>query len=151
MDDVQTRFDRSGYNPDRLLPVSLNKEVIRLMKDELGGTIMTEFVALRPKLYSYRKLNGAEDKKCKGIKKSVVKKTLTFDDYKNCLFNSDAIYRSQLMFRSTKYEVHTIDVNKVALNRDDDKQITKKDGISSLAHGHKCLSWSPILGELSLR
>ena len=35
---------------------------------------MTEFVALRPKLYSYKKLDGVEDKKCKGIKKSVVKK-----------------------------------------------------------------------------
>ena len=89
---------------------------------------MTEFVALRPKLYSYRKLDGAEDKKCKGIKKCVVKKTLSFGNYKNCLFNPGAIYRSQLMFRSSKHEVHTIEVNKVALNRDDDKQISKRDG-----------------------
>ena len=103
---------------------------------------MTEFVALRPKLYSYRKLDGAEDKKCKGIKKCVVKKTLTFEDYKDCLFNPDAIYRSQLMFRSSKHEVHTIEINKVALNKDDDKQIAKKDGISTLAHGHKSLSWT---------
>ena len=44
------------------------------MKDELGGKIMTEFVALRPKLYSYKKLDGLEDKKCKGIKKCIVKK-----------------------------------------------------------------------------
>ena len=68
---------------------SLNKKVIGLMKDELGGAIMTEFVALRPKLFSYRKLDGTEDKKCKGIKKCVVKKTLTFEDYKACLLNSD--------------------------------------------------------------
>ena len=47
------------------------------MKDELGGTIMTEFIALKPKLYFYRKLDGAEDKKCKGIKKCMVKKTLS--------------------------------------------------------------------------
>ena len=56
---------------------------------------MTEFMSLRPKLYSYKKLDGTEtpngphfveDKKCKGIKKCVVKKTLTFEDYKNCLF-----------------------------------------------------------------
>ena len=44
------------------------------MKDELGGVIMTEFIALRTKLYSYKGLNGAESKKCKGIKKCVVKK-----------------------------------------------------------------------------
>ena len=57
------------------------------MKDELGGEVMTEFVALRPKLYSLRKLGGKEDKKCKGIKKCVVKKTLSFDDHKECLFS----------------------------------------------------------------
>ena len=87
-DDVEQRFDASGYCDNRPLPVGLNKRVIRLMNDELGGAIMTEFVAWRPELYSYRKLDGAEDKKCKGIKKCEVKKTLTFDDYKACLFNS---------------------------------------------------------------
>ena len=158
-DDVPMRFDTSGYNPDRPcaggtgalcpLPIGLNKKVIGLMKDEFRGTIMTEFVALRPKLYSYRKLDGVEDKKCKGIKKCVVKKTLSFDDYKNCLFNSHMTYRSQLMFRSSKHEVHTIEVNKVTLNRDDDKRISKRNGISTLARGHKSLSWNPIIGELS--
>ena len=66
------------------------------MKDELGGEIMTEFVALRAKLYSYRKLIGAaqysEEKKCKRIKKCIVKKTLTFEDYKACLFNDSTKY-----------------------------------------------------------
>ena len=52
-DDVPVRFDTSGYIPNRPLPIGLNKKVIGLMKDELGGAIMTEFVALRPKLYSY--------------------------------------------------------------------------------------------------
>ena len=150
-DDVPARFDISGYCPNQPLPVGLNKKVIRLMKDELGGKIMTEFVALRPKLYFYKKLDRVEDKKCKGIKKCVVKKTLTFEDYKACLFNDSMEYRSQLMFRSAKHEIHTIEVNKVALNREDDKRISRKDGISTFARGHKDLSWSPILGELSLR
>ena len=57
------------------------------MKDELWSDIMTEFVALIPKLYSFRKLNGAEDKKCKEIKKCIVKKILSFEDYKNCPLN----------------------------------------------------------------
>ena len=139
MDDVQTRFDISGYVPDgycvprtaershRPLPVGLNKKVIGLMKDELGGKIMTEFMALRPKFYSYRELDGLKDKKCKGIKKCVVKKTLAFKDYKTCLFSDSTEYRSQLMFRSSKHEVHTIEVNKVALNRDDDKRTSRKD------------------------
>ena len=149
-DDVPTKFDTSGYTPDCPLPISLNKKVIGLMKDELEGAIMTEFIALRPKLYSYRKLDGMEDKKCKGIKKCIVKKTLTFEDYKACLFNSDMTYRSQLMLRLSKHEVHTIEVNKIALNRDDDKQISKRDGISTFALGHKSLSWSPILREVLL-
>ena len=147
---MQTRLDTSGYIPDRPLPVRLNKKVSGLMKDELGGKIMTEFMALRPKLYSYKKLDGLEDKKCKGIKKCIVKKTLTFEDYKTCLFNDSTEYRSQLMCRSAKHEVHTIEVNKVALNRDDDKRISRKDGISTFARSHKDLSWSPSLGVLSL-
>ena len=131
------------------------------MKDELGGIIMTEFVALRPKLYSYKKLDGVEEtagqdevKKCKGIKKCVIKITLTFEDYKNCLFNDSTEYRSLLMFRSMKHDIFTIEVNKVAINRDDDKRISKRicklNGISTPVRGHQALSWSPILGELSL-
>ena len=149
-DDIPARFDTSGYCPNRPLPVGLNKKVIGLMKDESGGKIMTEFVALRPKLYSYKVRDGSEDKKCKGIKKCVVKKTLTFEDYKTCLSNESTEYRSQLMFRKAKNEVHTIKVNKVTLNRDDDKRISRKDGISTFARGHQDLSWSPLLGVISL-
>ena len=152
LNDVEERFDTSGYSPDLQypLPVGKNKKVIGLMKDELGGEIMTEFVALRAKLYSYRKLDGSEEKKCKGIKKCTVKKTLAFEDYKACLFNDSTEYRSQIMFRLTKHEVHTVEVNKVALNRDDDKRVSGKDGISTFTRRHKSLSWSPILGEISL-
>ena len=81
----------------------------------------------------------------------VVKKTLSFEDYKICLFNPTNVYRLQLMFRSSKHEVHTTEVNKVTLNRNDDKRIARKDRISTLARGHKSLSWSLILSELSLR
>ena len=68
--DVNVKFDRSGYNRNdaRPLPIGLNKKVIGLMKDELGGEVMSEFMALTPKLYAYRKLNSAEDARCKGIK-----------------------------------------------------------------------------------
>ena len=150
--DVEARFDTSGYSKTdfRPLPISLNKKVIGLMKDELGGKIMTEFVALRPKLYSYKKLDGSEDKKCEGMEKCVVKKTLTFENCKTCLFTDSTEYRSQVMIRSSKHEVHTIKVNKVTFNRDDDKRTPRKDGSSTFARGQKDLSWSPILGELSL-
>ena len=112
-EDIKDRFDTSGYNPDgyclpgttgwshRPLPVGLNKKVIGLMKDELGGGKMTEFVTLRPKMYAY-KTESAESRKCKGIKKCIVKKTTSFKDYKACLFSRKTSYRSQLMFRSSK-------------------------------------------------
>ena len=133
-DDVANRFDMSGHNPDRPLSVGLNKKVIGLMKDELGGGIMTEFVTLRPKMYAY-KTGNSESKKCKGIKKCVVKKTIIFEDYKACLFCGENSYRSQLMFRSLKHEVRTLEVNMLALSRDNDKHMTV-NGISSLARGH---------------
>ena len=52
-DDTEKRFDTSNYDDNRPLPTGKNKKVIGLMKDELGGNIMTEFVALIPKTYSY--------------------------------------------------------------------------------------------------
>ena len=104
------------------------------MKDELGGEIMKEFVSLRPKMYSYR-VGNTEPKKCKGIKKCVVKKTVTFDDYKKCLFKGRNIHKSQLLFRSNKHEIKTLEVNKLVLNNQDVKRISI-DGIASYAIGH---------------
>ena len=120
------------------------------MKDELGGAVMTEIITLRPKLYSFKKLDGLEDKKCKGIKKCVVKKTLSFEDYKNCICQSSIVYRSQFMFRSIKHQVYTLKVYKVALSDKDDNRIIKKDGLITLARGHRSLCWSLILGKVSL-
>ena len=67
--DVEKRFDTSNYEVNRPLPTGKNKKKIGLMKDELGGKIMTEFVALRPKTFSYLTDDCEEDKKAKGTKK----------------------------------------------------------------------------------
>ena len=64
-----------------------------------------------------------------------MKKTITFKDYKRCLFEGINIHRNQMMFRSKKYKIKTFEVNKLALSREDDKRISI-DGISSLAMGH---------------
>ena len=85
-------------------------------------------------MYAY-KTGSVESKKCKGIKKCVIKNTISFEDYKNCLLSGGPSYRSQLMFRSSKHEFRVLEVNKLALSRDDDKCITV-NGISSLAKGH---------------
>ena len=136
--DVRERFDTSGYDSrdERPLPVGENKKVIGLMKDELGGKIMTEFVALRPKLYAYRMLDGGEGKRCKGVRRCVVEKSLSIEDYKKCLNYGENAYRSQMLIQNKKHTIYTVRVNKIALNRDDDKRVVCEDGISTLARGH---------------
>ena len=124
--DVKKRFDTSGYSRDdkRPLPIGENKKEISLMKHELGGKIMTEFVALRAKMYAYRKIDKeVEEKRCKGTKKCVVSEGLTFDDYKTCLFDGKTIHREQMLFENKKHEVYTVNKHNIALNRDNDKRL----------------------------
>ena len=66
-EDVKDKFDTSDYPPDHPsgIPSGLNKMVIGVFKDEAKGKIIDE---------------------CKGIKKSVVKNSITHEDYKECLF-----------------------------------------------------------------
>ena len=81
-------------------------------------------------------LEGKEEKKCKGVKKPVVKKSIQFDDYKKCLFTGKEQLRKMNVIRSRGHEVYTEEVNKVALSSNDDKRIILGDGIHTLAHGH---------------
>ena len=152
--DVENRFDTSNYEVNtsettaepsslecsvsarRPLPTGKNKKVIGLMKDELGGKIITEFVTLRPKTYSFLTDDGKEDKKAKGPKKCVIKKMIKFNDYKKCLLNGEIILKSQQRFISNKHDVYTEEVNKIALSNDDDKRIVLPDKISSYPYGY---------------
>ena len=86
--DVKDRFDTSDYPPNHPsgIPSGFNKKVIGMFKDEAKGMIKDEFVRLRAKSYSYKMFEGEETKKCKGIKKSRVKNSITHEDYKKCLF-----------------------------------------------------------------
>ena len=135
-DDVDSRFDTSNYEVKIPLPKGKNKKVIGLMKDELGGEIISEFIALRPKTYSYLTDNDKKDKKAKGTKKCVIKKMIKFDDYKKFLLNDKVILKSQQMFINNKHDVYTEDVNKIALSNDDDKRIVSPDKISSYPYGY---------------
>ena len=92
--DVENRFDTSNYEVNRPLPTGKNKKIIGLMKDELGGKIITEFATLRPKTYSFLTYNGKEDKKTKGTKKCIIKKMIKFNDYKKCLLDDEVILKS---------------------------------------------------------
>ena len=86
--DVKRRFDTSdnSSNHPSGIPSGFNKKVSGMFKDEVGGKVIDEFVVLRPKLYSYKMFEGEESKKCKGVKKSVVKKGIAQEVYIKCLF-----------------------------------------------------------------
>ena len=98
--DVENRFDTSNYEVNRPLPTGNDKKVIGLMKDELGGKIITEFVTLRPKTYSFLTDDCKEDTKAKGTKKCVIKKMIKFNDYEKCMLNDEVILKSQQRFIS---------------------------------------------------
>ena len=134
--DVENRFDTSNYEVNRPLPTGKNKKVIGLMKDELGGKIITEFVTLRPKTYSFLTDDGKEVKKAKGTKKCIIKKMIKFNDYKKCLLNGEIILKSQQRFISNKHDVYTENINKIALSNNDDKRIALSNKITSYPYGY---------------
>ena len=134
--DVNKRLDTPNYTFDRPLPTGINKKVIGLMKDELGGDIITESVALRSKANSYIKNNFIEMKKAKGTEKCVVNKMLRFDDYKKCLFDNGKVLKSQQRFKSENHEVYTKNINKITLSCDDEKRIVTSDRITSYPYGY---------------
>ena len=158
---VEARFDTSNNKLDRSLPKGKNKKVIGLMKDELGEQIMKELFGLRVKAYSYLKENNDEDKKAKGTKKCAIKRKLKFQDYKNCLEatltekkinhlektkidedslkefikNNKLIIKTQQRFKGKRHNVFTEEINKIALNSNDDKRMQSIDSIETYARG----------------
>ena len=136
--DVKDRFDTSDYpeNHPSGIPTGENKKVLGMMKDEVAGKIIKEFVGLRSKLYSFVMDDGGETKKCKGIKKQVVESSIRHEHYKTCLTTGKELLRKQNILRSYDHEVYTEEVNKVALSALDDKRHILSDGMDTLALGH---------------
>ena len=126
--DVEKRFDTSNNEGecnvfDRPFPTGKKEKVIGLMKDEFGGTIMTEFVALRLKSYSYLMDDVIVIKKAKGTKKCVIKRILKINDYKNCLLNNEIILKSQQRFKSEAHNVYIEEIIKISLSHNGCKRL----------------------------
>ena len=136
--DVKDRFDTSDYpeNHPSGIPTGINKKVLGMFKDEAAGKVIKEFVGLRAKLYSYKMDEGKENKRCKGIKKAVVEKSITHEDYKTCLTTGKEQLRRQNIIRSYEHVLYTEEVNKIALSAADDKRYLLKDSFDTLAWGH---------------
>ena len=161
-EDVERKSDTLNYELNRPLPKGKNKNVIGLMKDELGGMIIKKIFGRRAKTCSNLIDDGSEDKKENGTKKCIIKRKLKFEDYQNCLEatqnsqknskikidvdslkndhkefikNNKLILKIQQRFRSERHNVFTEEVNKIALSANDDKRIQSIDSIETYAYG----------------
>ncbi|XP_032687228.1 uncharacterized protein LOC116851678 isoform X1 [Odontomachus brunneus] len=114
----------------------VNKKVPGLMKDENNGAIMMEFVGLRAKMYALRVNSKRDAKKAKGVKSNVVARTITFNDYTQCLKEEIEITRQQSCIRSKLHEVYPVSETKIALSPYDDKQYIIPESIDTLPWGH---------------
>jgi hypothetical protein len=132
------RFDTSEYEPNNIYNIPLvNKKIVELMKDECNGQIITEFVGLRSKMYSIRVKGKDFVKKVKGVKSNVVKNTITFEHFKNCLFNNTQEIREQRKITSKFHNIYTERETKLALSPFDNKRYLLANSTDTLSWGHK--------------
>lgn len=131
-----SRFDTSNYkeNNQHKMPLK-NAKVVLLMKDEMGGDVIDEFVALGAKQYAITTAENGVLKKVKGITKNTVKRHISADDYKRVLFQQGVEKREQVTIQSRNHNLHTIKRQKIALRLVDDKRVQVAD-FCTLPHGH---------------
>ena len=92
---------------------------------------------MRPKLYSFKIEDSKEVRKCKDIKKNVIKKKLDFEDYVDCLFLGKKQMRSMKIIRSENHDIYSKEVNKIALSNEDDKREVMFNKIKTIALDNK--------------
>ena len=133
--DISKKFDTSDYpeNHPSGIKTGVNKKVIGKFKDEVGGKQITHFVGLRPKLYTFKVEEKVEIRKAKGVKKNVIKKSLSFEDYKKCLYTEDELMKEMNIIRSQNHNIYSMTINKVALSANDDKRLICENKINTLA------------------
>ena len=132
---ISRLFDFSGYKKESPFYDDKKKKVIGKMKDELNGEIIEEFVSLRANMYSL-KTKKEEMKKAEGMKKNIVKKDISYQDYVDCLFEEKKFMHTMQSIQPFKHQLYTIKQNKVSLSPYNDKQYFQDDGVSSLSYGH---------------
>ncbi|XP_023317289.1 uncharacterized protein LOC111694219 [Trichogramma pretiosum] len=144
--DNINEFDTFDYEKDNPFGMPLlreNSKKIGLMKDELCGKILRRFCGLRSKMYSVDIQNGGVIKKIKDIKSSVVKNTITFDDYLQCLRENTIISREQHNIRSRLHVLRSEKERKIALSPHDDKRYLVPGTFNTLPWSHKDIASEP--------
>ena len=134
------KFDSSDYPESSPYFDKSNKKVIGKFKDEAAGVPICEFVGLRSKMYSYMKDDQKGGKTAKGIKKNVIKKNITHENYKNVLFNNEQMHHTMKTIRSNNHQLGSYELNKVSLSSFDNKRYIHNNGVTSYAYGHYKIS-----------
>ena len=101
----------------------VNSTVVLKLKDECAGVPIDEFVALGAKQYAFETWDGKTEKKSRGVKRSVIKRKITFEDYKNSLLRGEFQHREQSMIQSKNHNLYTIKKRKISLDPTDDKRV----------------------------
>ena len=102
------------------------------MKDEFGGVIIIEFVGLKSKMYSIKKIDGKEYNTAKGVSIAT-----EFNKFKDVLFNKKIIRHKMRRIQSKKHKLGTYGINKISLSCFDNKRCMFDDGIHTFAYFHK--------------
>lgn len=130
-----SEFDTSNFDVDNPYNMPMtNAKIPGLFKDELGGDVIHEFVGLRAKLYCI-KTAKVQIKKAKGASKSATKK-LDLSNYTKTLIHNKNLKCKMNMIKSLKHTLYTQEVNKLVLNRDDDKRQILPNQVDTLPWGH---------------
>ena len=134
--DINKHMDFSGYDKNHKCYDATNKKVLGKFKDEVDGKIITHFIGLKPKSYTFKVHNEAkEEKKSKGIVKHKVRTQLNFNKYKDTLENNSCDTVSFNSIRSKNHQIYSINQVKQALSSYDNKRYYL-DNINSLPFGH---------------
>ena len=107
------KYDTSNYPQDHKLYSEENIKIIGKMKDETCGSQIEEFVGLKAKLYSFR-THANLVKRAKGVKKSVIQKTIKMEEFKQVLFGEEQVHKTMNLIQSKNHILYTNEVNKIA-------------------------------------
>ena len=125
-------FDVSNYSKDSTFYDDTSKKVIGKMKDEYGGAIIIEFIGLKSKMYSVKKINGSESSTTKGVNIAT-----EFNEFKDVLFNKKVIRHKMKRIQAKKHKIGTYEIDKISLSCFDDERYVLDDGVNTLAYFHK--------------
>jgi hypothetical protein len=135
MQDDNHLFDTSNYPASHFLFSNVNKKVPGKMKDETESVPISRFVGLKSKMYALE-VGGRVKKTGKGIKKSVLQREITFDNYMRCLNECCRYSFAMTSIRSYDHLLYSIEQKKVCLSSYDDKRHILPCGIRSVPYGH---------------